>query len=154
MLLNKRILLSHFYEAPLTVQFLENVTENAVTSYLFVFLWVVIFIFCIFLVQKWKLRMLSNKYLDCRALAPEMLLWNTLKTDSKYICVTVLRVYKVKDNRQKSHLCNSFDPLGLLNHASLTSGLPLSSYLQILVKSGISYFCPRWLLFTSRRQNI
>lgn len=46
------------------------------------------------------------------ALTPEMLLWNTLKTDSKYIYVTVLQVYKVKDDRQKSHLYNSFDPLG------------------------------------------
>lgn len=46
------------------------------------------------------------------ALTPEVLVWSALKADRKYIYVTVLQIYEVKDNRQKSHLCNSFDPLG------------------------------------------
>lgn len=62
--------------------------------------------------QKWKLRKLPDKYVGCMALTPEMLMWSALETDRKYIYVRVLQIYKVKDNRQKSPLCNSFDPLG------------------------------------------
>lgn len=39
--------------------------------------------------ESWKLRILPHKYVDCVALTPEMLLWNILKADGKYIYVAV-----------------------------------------------------------------
>lgn len=39
--------------------------------------------------KSWKLRILPHKYMDNVALTPEMLLWNTLKADGKYIYVAV-----------------------------------------------------------------